>query len=725
MQRCLLTSEELRIHFASAEDEENEDEEEETVDAQDETSEEDDDEESDDVSAQDEESDSEEDDDEEVDAQSEDETSEDDDEDDDEDEDVSAQDEEDTDDEDEEPKQATGSMPRFRVVAYTGGKIRVSGWQYPVVVDLAGLEIPSQRIPVRFNHDPASGIGHTTKIAVVKSALVAEGVISRSTAAAMEVIESAKKGFPWQASVGLSVEEYEEVDEDEEVEVNGSKFTGPLIVVSRSILEEISFVDLGADRNTTVSVAAKRRFTMTTNGRSSGKNGTSARAIIARAKAERRRLATIRALIEEAASSRYVDIELLERIAARAEDEGWDVQRTELEILRATRPRVREIGQRQKTYTPAVIEAALCLSCGIPDERLAQDRDYGEKVVEQAWPLRRRGLLGMLSLALEASGVRVPYNPNELYDTIVQMQRTPNLQAAGFSSINLPGILGNVANKILLEAFTEQPATYDQIAAIEDFSNFHVHNIYRLDATGSFVRVPHDGELPHGQLVESAYTNKLDTYGMMLTITRQQIVNDDLGAFKSLIAQLGRRARIALERALYNVVMEATDNFYSAANGNRLTTAPLGIDSIGRARAALSKMLDANGDPLAIEGQYLLVPPELEPLALQIYTSMTLNETTDVNKPKPVNNPYVNRYKPVSSPFLSSGTGAGQSPTTWYMIANPSQVPAYQVAFLEGRRAPTIETADTEFRTLGLSMRAYWDFGVARIDPRGAIKATA
>jgi len=696
MKRCRLTSEDLRIRFALPEEED--EEEKETVDAQDDEEDEEDDDE-DETDNEDESSDKE-DDDEEKDAR------------------AQAQGQE-------KPKQAAGSMPRFRVLAYTGGKIRVSGWQYPVVVDLSGLEIPSQRIPVRFNHDPNSGIGHTTKIAVVESALIAEGVISRSTAAAMEVIESAKKGFPWQASVGLSVEDYEEIDEDEDVEVNGSKFTGPLIVISRSILDEISFVDLGADRNTTVSVAAKRSITMTTNEQSTSKNDTSAKAIIARAKAERRRLAAIRALIEEAASSRNVDIELLERIAARAEDEGWDVQRTELEILRATRPRVKEVGQRQKTYTPAVIEAALCLSCGIPDERLAKDRDYGEKVVEQAWPLRRRGLLGMLSLALEASGVRVPYNPNELYDTIVQMQRTPNLQAAGFSTVNLPGILGNVANKILLDAFTQQPVTYDQIAAIEDFSNFHVHNIYRLDATGSFVRVPHDGELPHGQLVESAYTNKLDTYGMMLTITRQQIVNDDLGAFKSLIAQLGRRARIALERALYNVVMEATDNFYSAANGNRLTSAPLGIDSIGRARAALSKMLDANGDPLAIEGQYILVPPELEPLALQIYTSMTLNETTEVNRPRPVNNPYVNRYKPVSSPFLSSGSGAGQSPTTWYMIANPALVPAFQVAFLEGRRAPTIETADTEFRTLGLSMRAYWDFGVARIDPRGAIKATA
>jgi len=33
-------------------------------------------------------------------------------------------------------------LPRFSMVAYTGGLMRIAGWRYPMVVDLAGLSIP-------------------------------------------------------------------------------------------------------------------------------------------------------------------------------------------------------------------------------------------------------------------------------------------------------------------------------------------------------------------------------------------------------------------------------------------------------------------------------------------------------------------------------------------------------------------------------------------------------
>ena len=44
-------------------------------------------------------------------------------------------------------------LPRFSMVAYTGGPMRMAGWRYPVIVDLAGLAIPSQNRPIRFGHD--------------------------------------------------------------------------------------------------------------------------------------------------------------------------------------------------------------------------------------------------------------------------------------------------------------------------------------------------------------------------------------------------------------------------------------------------------------------------------------------------------------------------------------------------------------------------------------------
>ncbi len=75
-------------------------------------------------------------------------------------------------------------LPRFRMIAYTGGPMRLAGWRFPVIVDLAGLAIPSQKRPIRFIHDPGAGVGHTDSIAIEAGRLVAKGVVSRDTSAA-------------------------------------------------------------------------------------------------------------------------------------------------------------------------------------------------------------------------------------------------------------------------------------------------------------------------------------------------------------------------------------------------------------------------------------------------------------------------------------------------------------------------------------------------------------
>ncbi|MCY2924686.1 MAG: hypothetical protein NT031_04485, partial [Planctomycetota bacterium] len=138
-------------------------------------------------------------------------------------------------------------MARFSMVAYTGGTMRIAGWRLPVVVDLAGLAIPSQSRSVRFSHDAGSGVGHTDSIAVREGRLMATGVVSRDTPAAREVVTAAKNGFPWQASIGAGIEQFETVREGQTVTVNGREFKGPVNVVRKATLGEISFVDLGAD----------------------------------------------------------------------------------------------------------------------------------------------------------------------------------------------------------------------------------------------------------------------------------------------------------------------------------------------------------------------------------------------------------------------------------------------------------------------------------------------
>jgi len=347
-------------------------------------------------------------------------------------------------------------IPRFSMIANTGTPMRLVGWKYPVVLDLAGLSIPSQSIPTRFGHDPMHGVGHTTAVGVTEGLLTASGVISRDTPAAKDVTASAKMGFPWRASVGASADEVEFVKSGESVTVNGQQFAGPLNVVLKSTLGEISFVDSGADGNTVVKVAAMAKDDDREESKPvNDESGTND--VIARVKAERIRQQGIRALVEEALSYRGADIPEIERISAEALEAGASVKDTELALLRATRPKS-PAQRRADLPTPKVLEASLCMSLGISDEKLARDRDYGSDVVAQAWPLRNRGLRGTIAAALEASGVRVPHGSRELFNAILENR---HIRAEGFSTINLPGILGNVANKVLLDAFTLVETTGD------------------------------------------------------------------------------------------------------------------------------------------------------------------------------------------------------------------------------------------------------------------------
>ncbi|MCL2348430.1 MAG: hypothetical protein FWC50_09235 [Planctomycetaceae bacterium] len=149
------------------------------------------------------------------------------------------------------------SPPRFSLTAYTGGKIQTKNLPIPFVIELSGIAIPNQRIPVRFEHKSFQGVGHTMKIAVIGNDVIAEGLISRDTSWARDVAKSSKNGFPWQASMGGPILEAEYIPAGQTVTVNGQTFTGEMYVVRRMILKEISFVDLAADENTSAKVEAQ------------------------------------------------------------------------------------------------------------------------------------------------------------------------------------------------------------------------------------------------------------------------------------------------------------------------------------------------------------------------------------------------------------------------------------------------------------------------------------
>jgi phage major head subunit gpT-like protein len=635
-------------------------------------------------------------------------------------------------------------IPRFTMVAYTGEPLRVEGWRFPVVVDLEGLSIPSQRRPVRFGHSMYAGVGHTERIAVEAGRLIAEGIVSRDTVAAREVVASGKRGFPWQASIGAQVAQAEFVRAGKSVTVNSRTFEGPLYVARRTVLGEISFVDLGADGNTTATIAAQQqenelmdeskdtevldnvapeapqdevaRDEATGAGTEAGPAASATPApvvnpvadIRAQALAETKRIAAIRSIL----GGRLPEIE------ARAIAEGWTPDRTELEKLRVTRPKAPAVHVTETAVTGQVLEAACMQAARV--EKL--ERYFEAPVLDEA-DRQFDGRIGLAELIVEAARAN-GYVGRERRVTPEMLRYAFGREIrAAASTIDIGGILSNVANKFLLEGFFSVERTWRNICAVRNVSDFKTVTSYRLIGKDQYEQVAPGGELKHGTLGEQAYTNKADTYGLLLAIDRRDIINDDLGAITTVPRKLGRGSGLKINDIFWSIFMNNAA-FFAAGNNNYLTGADtaLSIEGLSKAEVAFLNQTDPDGKPLGAMPAVVLVPTALSAMATVLYKSLEIRDTTASTK-YPIANPHTGKFRAEVSRYLSNTQYTGYSEKAWYLLADPIDLPVIEVAFLNGQEAPTIETADADFNVLGVQMRGYHDFGVALQEPRGGIKS--
>lgn len=155
----------------------------------------------------------------------------------------------------------TAGPVAFTLDAYSGGVMFPElspsvNWRGPVVVDLEGLTAPDT-VPVHRDHDTTRPIGHATPD-VSGGRVVAPGILSVPGSDTDEIIQSARAGFPWRASIGTSEMTFERVAAGRSVNVNGRNFDGPILVVRRAHLDEISIVSVPGDFDTYAAIAANR-----------------------------------------------------------------------------------------------------------------------------------------------------------------------------------------------------------------------------------------------------------------------------------------------------------------------------------------------------------------------------------------------------------------------------------------------------------------------------------
>lgn len=668
------------------------------------------------------------------------------------------------------------TLPRFSIRAYSGGELRFPQFRYPVIVDLAGMKITQKARPALLDHDTKKRVGHTTNIVNAGTHLDIEGLVSATGEAAQEVVATAKNDFPWQASIGVSLPRpVVLLEAGKTAQVNGRLVKGPLYIAKESLLREISFTALGVDDTTTSRIAAaffgddnmdpkfvewleaagfaaddlspeqtkrlqaaydaEQKVAELEAAKAKEETGAAtpapaepAQDLNAAAAATFQRHADIRDIC---AGYDFPKIEVNGEqvdLAAHAIRNDWTKEQTELKALRtqlAQPSPAAQVNRADQKNNLQAFEAALLLRHSDNNEELVA-RTYGEEALEAAHsPALRsassRPLSYLMHEAIRANGGYVA--PGTSGDALHAAYQEHVLNAAGPSTISLPTILGNIANKSAVASFLAVPTTWRQIAGTRAVNDFKTITAVRLTSAGQFEQVGKDGEIKAGELSEASWTNQAKTYAKRYHFTRQDLINDDLSMLDSIRALLGRQAALTLEEEVYKAWMATGDSFWHADNSNLITTTALSPSGLAAVEKAFLDMVDDDGKPIVHSGSRILVPTALKYTADRIYRSEMFNETTAEGSPSGATNVMAGRFPAIVTPYLSNANYPGYSDTTWYMLSN--ELRALQVVFLNGTQTPTIESERAEFHVLGFQFRGYFDFGVARWDERGAIKVTA
>lgn len=424
------------------------------------------------------------------------------------------------------------------------------------------------------------------------------------------------------------------------------------------------------------------------------------------------------------------------KLHARALQEGWSLDKARLHVLRASRaPAPRPQSRRGEEHK--VIQAALMMTGGIKAESVA--KTYGEDTVNRAMEHDLRGisLHYVMDRTIEAAGDTFRGNRRSTSFIKAAMRANRRIKASAFSTLSLSTILEAVANKALIESYEAVETVWQTFCAVRTLNDFKPHNRYRLDAQGAFQKVSPDGELTHVKLSDQKYSLQGDTWGAIIALNRQMMINDDLSAFLTIPKMLGTMGAIAVEEAVMILLLSNAGNFFHANNRNVTSGAgsAFGIEGVTGLEEVFRNQVGPNNKPILASPQLMLVPTTLTVKADVLYTSATVNETTAAGKPSPVDNPHAGKYKPVSSPYLNNAAIqvldeagnaaaiAGQSSKAYYQFARPEVRAAVAVGFLNGIQQPTVENDDTDFDTLGLQYRSYLDFGAAFEDPTAAARA--
>lgn len=649
---------------------------------------------------------------------------------------------------------------RCRGVAYSGGAVTQWWSNAPIFIDLNGMEFAEQ-IPLMTDHENEveERLGEV-RCSIVDGKLMLDGEITAAGDKARKIIEDGKK-TPWQLSIGARVLTYEELEGPDELRtVNGREVKAPALIVTSSLLREVSVVSIGADTETTLEIAAKDGNSGILQATFELEKGTEE---TLKAEEKTEEPAEVNAI--EAKEETKTEIEAVDNKTETENKKEISAMDKE-EIIAAERARVKEIrdicageypeieaeyieqGKSADECRTAVLaklradrkaapvqsttasvndlkamEAGLSIRFGASEDSLLKgENKLSEQEVEAGYKLRNLSMQDIVRACLRREGKAT--GNGAIDDSEIR---------AGFSTASLPTLLGAIAGRRLLAAYENTPIVARRLCSEGDLANFNEAQRVRLSDLGMPEKVEKGGEIKQGVLGEEAAINKLETYAQNIVIDRQMIINDDLGAFMRLPAAMGAKMAgmidyLFFSRLLANPTQGDGVALFHASHNNLTTgsSSALGVNSLKAAIGKFEKQTAPDGRPIGSSPRFLLVPSELKFLAIELCRAAGIvvagaTDTVQAN----FNSVVDLGLEVVASPWLSNATLAGNSSTAWYLFGAPERDDTFEIGYLRGNRTPMVRQGETDYQRLGMWFQVYFDVGVRELGYRGMQKVTA
>lgn len=278
-------------------------------------------------------------------------------------------------------------------------------------------------------------------------------------------------------------------------------------------------------------------------------------------------------------------------------------------------------------------------------------------------------------------------------------------------------VLANVMGKAALQGWEEAEETYQLWTRSGVLTDFKATKRVGAGLFGALPKVVEGADYTYGTVGDRGEPITLATYGKLLKISRQAIINDDLSILGALPRKMGRAARATIGDLVYavltsNPVMSDGVALFHATHNNLAGsgTAP-SITSMSVGRSAMRTQKE-EGRTLNITPKYMIVPAALEMSSAQL-----LNSAVDpsANKGHAAN--------PVAgmAELIVDGRLDAASATAWYLAGDPRAFDTIEVAYLDGNEAPYLEE-QTAWTSDGVEMKVRIDAGVAPLDYRPMYK---